>query len=165
MHRYSCILAAFACAIAFIVAAPAEERAQPEPLRLSRAERLILDLTNKARAARQLSALRPNPTLFAVARPHSANMARHGKMAHQLDGKGPAERVRAAGYPYWVVGENVAYGSANVSVASIFDGWMHSPHHRDNILHRDFEDIGIGIADKNGYAYYTQVFGATHRLR
>ncbi|NCF75253.1 MAG: hypothetical protein GWO87_02080 [Xanthomonadaceae bacterium] len=38
------------------------------------------------------------------------------------------------------------------------DGWMNSPGHRANILNRNFNEAGIGIAKVNSYFIITQVF-------
>lgn len=128
-------------------------------VKLTSAEQKILDLTNQARQKEKLPPLKFNPVLTQVARKHSENMARQGKMEHELDGKRPAERVEAAGYRYKRVGENIAY-SSELLVDTIFDGWMKSPGHRENILRDSYREIGIGIAtNAQGEVYYTQVFG------
>lgn len=119
----------------------------------------ILELTNKAREKETLPPLKLNPVLSRAARAHSANMARQEKMEHVLDDKTPANRVEAAGYSYRTVGENIAY-SSELMVDRIFEGWMKSEHHRENILRKSFKEIGIGLAtNPKGEVYYTQVFG------
>src|SRR5438105_3825929 len=82
-----------------------------EDFKLSEDEQAIVDLTNKAREKEKLAALKPNPVLFKVARAHSANMAKQKKMEHVLDDKNPADRLKAAGYKYEWMGENVAAGN------------------------------------------------------
>ncbi len=74
-------------------------------------------------------------------------MASHNFFAHG-DFVG---RIRSARYLRgargWTVGENIAWGSWDYATpASIVDGWMHSPGHRANILHRAFREIGVGVA-------------------
>jgi uncharacterized protein YkwD len=122
-------------------------------------EKEIFDLTNAARKDQQLEPLRVNATLMKCARQHSLNMAKQAKMAHELDGKSPFDRLRAVGYDYRRAGENVAYGDEDVSVKEIFDGWMKSEGHRKNILNKDYVEIGLGIAVSGEEKYYTQVFG------
>src|SRR5262249_45708405 len=103
------------------------------------------------------SALKPNPVLCRVARAHSANMARQGVMNHVLDGKGAPDRIKAAGYKYASCGENIGAGDAGLE--AVLKAWMNSKGHRDNILHRRFTQIGVGVVtDEKGKAYYTQVF-------
>ena len=84
-------------------------------------------------------------------------------MAHELDGKKPSDRVKAAGYKYANTGENVAFGKGT-TVDEIFEGWMNSPGHRANILKAEFTEIGIGAAKSDtGKWYYTQNFGRPRR--
>jgi uncharacterized protein YkwD len=129
-------------------------------VKLSEDEQRVLDLTNQAREKEKLPPLRPNVLLFAAARGHSANMARQGKMEHVLDGKNPGDRVKAAGYRYSWVGENIA-STDGAPVAEVFKGWMESKAHRENILGEHFDEIGIGIArNDKGDVYYTQVFAS-----
>ena len=86
-------------------------------------------------------------------------------MAHELDGKKPKDRVKEAGYDYSWVGENVAYGQ-NTPLSTIFQGWMDSKGHRENILRKEYEELGIGIAKNDkGEVYYTQVFGTPQKQR
>jgi len=122
-------------------------------------EALILELTNAARKEEKVGPLTVNQTLTKCARLHSANQAKQMKMAHELDGKSPADRVKAIGYAYRNMGENVAYGEGAVSVQQIFEGWMKSEGHRKNILKPEFTEIGIGISIDGRKTYYTQVFG------
>jgi uncharacterized protein YkwD len=45
-------------------------------------------------------------------------------------------------------------------VPDIFEGWMKSKAHRDNILKPEYQEIGIGIArNDKGEVYYAQEFG------
>src|SRR5712691_11080652 len=74
---------------------------------LSAVEQKILDATNKEREKENLPALKPNPILFEVARAHSANMAKQREMKHELDGKNPTDRIKAAGYEYSYIAENI----------------------------------------------------------
>jgi uncharacterized protein YkwD len=141
-------------------------RAAEEPaLEISKDEQAVLDLTNEARAKEKLPALKPNAVLFKVARAHSANQAKQQKMAHELDGKSPADRVDAAGYDYKDVGENVGHIPPPLRIKELFDAWMKSPEHRKNILDKDFQEIGLGIVRQGnkGDFYFTQVFGTLQK--
>jgi uncharacterized protein YkwD len=85
-------------------------------------------------------------------------MAKQGKMEHVLDGKKPGERVKAAGYNYSSMGENLAETDGDTP-SEIFKRWMASPAHKEHILDAGFQEIGIGIArNDKGEIYYTQVF-------
>jgi uncharacterized protein YkwD len=103
--------------------------------------------------------LRPSPALFELARAHSANMAKQGKMEHKLDGKTAFDRMRDAKYLFLMGAENIAACDAKVSLPELMVAWMESKLHRENILGPNYTDIGLGMArDKNGHVYYTQVF-------
>jgi uncharacterized protein YkwD len=123
----------------------------------------ILKLTNAARAKDKLEPLKLNDTLTRIANGHSANMAKQEKMEHVLDGKKPAQRVEAGGYDYAECAENIAYWS-ELSVPEVFDAWMKSKTHRENILTEGFQEIGIGLArSAKGDVYFTQVFGTPQK--
>jgi uncharacterized protein (TIGR03000 family) len=129
-----------------------------EYFKISETEKAIIDLTNAERKKKDLPELKPNPKLFAAARKHSENMARLDKLEHELDGKKPKDRVKEAGYPGGFIGENVAYGPTTAE--EVVTGWMNSEGHRDNILNKNFTEIGVGVAkNEKGAQYFTQVFG------
>jgi uncharacterized protein YkwD len=132
---------------------------QTDPIRLTDEEKEILTLTNAARKEQQLPPLVINATLMKSARQHSANMAKQNKMSHKLDDKSPFDRLEDIGYEYAVAGENIASGDASISIKEIFQGWMDSKGHRENILGKDYVEIGLGIAASGEQKYYTQVFG------
>jgi uncharacterized protein YkwD len=142
-------------ALAMVSAMGADTTADPAT---ANQEREIIALTNKEREAQHLTPLKENATLRKVAVAHSENMAKQETLSHELDGQKPEERIKAAGYQYLSIGENVAYNDP--TPAAVLEAWMNSPGHRANILNKDFTEIGVGIArDKDGQPYYTQEFG------
>ena len=148
--------------LAFLTAARAEDAKEKTKLKLSEDEQQLLELTNAERKKADLQPLAPNPALFKAARDHSANMARQEKMAHELDGKNPYMRIKAAGYRYHYAGENVASG--DVDLEDVVKGWMASPPHRKNILSPNFTEIGLGLAtSEKREVYYTQVFASPRK--
>ena len=107
-----------------------------------------------------LAGLRPNAAAAAVARAHSRRMSREGYFSHRDPGGGnPADRARAAGLAYRVLGENLAEvrGVADPA-ASAVDGWMASDGHRANILRPEFTESGIGAWQAGGTWLVTQLF-------
>jgi uncharacterized protein YkwD len=161
MRRVLCPLTVLAVALSAALGARAAADAKDtDPFELSAAEKELLDLTNKEREKEKLPPLKPNPTLFKVARAHSANMARQEKMEHKLDGKAGYMRVRDAGYRARRSGENIAKGGdRDIRLPAVMEGWMASPAHRANILNPYYTEIGLGrVVGDDGYAYYTQVF-------
>jgi uncharacterized protein YkwD len=144
------------CLLLPLAASEAKDRKKVE---LSEVEQAILDLTNKEREKENLPLLKLNKILCEAARAHSANMAKQEKMEHELDGKNPADRVKAAGYIYAHMAENIAVSDGE-KPAGIVKAWMDSKVHKENILNEKYTEIGIGIAkNEKGETYYTQEFG------
>ena len=134
-----------------------KEPSKDADFELSKIEKAILELTNREREEAGLKPLRANEKLFRAARTHSANMARQGRLAHELDGSNPGTRLQAVGYKSFGWGENCAAGQRSAGEA--ISSWMNSPGHRANLLGKQFAEIGIGVAeDAQGMRYYTQVF-------
>jgi uncharacterized protein YkwD len=125
------------------------------------AERELVALLNQDRAAAGLAPLVIDGELAAVARAHSADMQRTGRVAHVSATSGTAaDRVRAAGIRTPVVLENVAraYG-----VVEAEQGLMNSPGHRANILSAEATHLGVGLVLGPGDGgpreiFVTQVF-------
>lgn len=112
-------------------------------VKLSTAEKSMLNLHNKARANRGLRRLCVHPALQRAARAHSADMIKRDYFAHGNVGA----RLRNYGYRWSTYGENIAYGSGTSgSPGPIFKAWMHSSSHRPNILGRQYKEVGIGAA-------------------
>ena len=57
--------------------------------------------------------------------------------------------------PYRRAAENIAYGQK--TPADVVNAWMNSPGHKDNIL-GDYTKIGVGVYEKNGVIYWSQLF-------
>lgn len=108
------------------------------------AEARMLELVNRDRVAAGLAALAVDPRAVAIARAHSEDMRRTGLVGHISPTTGSAaDRTRRAGVRTAVVLENVAraYGVTEAEA-----GLMNSPGHRANILTREANRIGVGIA-------------------
>lgn len=119
----------------------------------------VVALTNDERRARGLVVLTADRRLAAAAQAHNDDMVRRGFFAHECpDGSSVAERVRAAGYAFSLVAENLAAGQR--TPAEVVQGWLDSPGHRANLLHRDVRQIGVGRTEGGPYGTtWTQVFG------
>jgi uncharacterized protein YkwD len=165
MDRCLCWLAVIALgSLVGFVPAVSPTKKEKDKFRLTEDEQRLLELTNQERKKHDVPPLGPNPTLFKVARGHSANMARQEKMKHELDGKNPYQRIKAAGYVYYTAGENIAKGE--VELEEIMKAWMESPTHRANILNAKFTELGLGLARTDeGMVYYTQVFGTPRKKK
>ena len=109
--------------------------------------RATLCLLNQERSQRGLRPLRPNKRLALAAKRHAADMVRRDYFSHVAPGGTDfVARIRRAGYSAPTIGENLAAGSGSLATpAATVRGWMNSPGHRRNILHRRFREAGVGV--------------------
>lgn len=105
----------------------------------------IVSLTNGERTRAGQAPLSTDPALMKAAQAHAEEMAAKGYFAHvSPEGNLPWVWFQQFSYPYQYAGENLAvnfFDSTDVVTA-----WMNSPTHRDNIVRREFSEIGIGVA-------------------
>jgi hypothetical protein len=111
-------------------------------------------LVNRERQSRGLAALASDERLHHAARLHSQRMAAAHEISHQFAGEPELQlRLRAARSD--TNGENVAVaGDAERAHTAL----MHSPHHRENILDREFNSVGIGVVRTWQGVFVTQDF-------
>ena len=132
----------------------AEPFTTPHPGNAAAVSRLVLALTNEARARARTCGWRHfppapplslAPALARAAQAHSQDMAAHGLFSHTgIDGSTPGERVTRAGYRWSMVGENIASGVQTPREAVA--GWLASPHHCANIMTAGFRQMGVAFA-------------------
>jgi Cysteine-rich secretory protein family len=134
----------------------------------------IVEMTNDFRQENGRAKVRPNPTLAAAAQAFADYLAQSGKFAHDADGRQPADRVKAAGYRFCLIAENLAAhldsrGFTTVQLArEAIAGWKDSPRHRQNLLAPFVTEIGIGVAHARAtYPKYivAQLFGRPAALQ
>ena len=140
-------------------------------LGLKRTRELTLCLLNQERARQGVGPLRYDVRLEAASQAHSDDMVARRFFEHDTpEGLEPYARMAAAGYPATnaFTGENIAWGEgAESAPVEIVDTWMHSPPHREAILHPQYSEVGVGVAfggpesDPGGppVATYTTDFG------
>jgi uncharacterized protein YkwD len=129
----------------------------------------VLGLVNDARrtpracGARRFGSAPPvrwNDRLAAAALAHSREMAQHNFFRHEgRDGSQVASRASRQGYPWRVVGENIAAGPGAPEQAVA--GWLASPGHCANIMDPRFTEMGVAYAtnpESRMTIYWTQVF-------
>lgn len=122
----------------------------------SLAERYLLQAANQERARRGIPELVWDQQLYVAARAHASQMANLGAISHQFQGEPDlSQRISSAGARFAVIAENVAMASTAVSV---HDGWMNSPHHRENILDPRLTSVGIAVVARGRELYAVQDF-------
>lgn len=143
---------------------PEQYYSEPEPLNdelqddvpdeeLSQKEQLLADHNNE-RKKHGASALQIDESLAEAAQKHAEWMAQHNNMTH----RGFENRIPPG---FSTAGENIAYGQRDAH--EVVDDWMHSSGHRRNILNKDYDYVGFGVAKtKNGTIYWCTIFGGKH---
>lgn len=107
----------------------------------------VVELTNKERTDRGLSSLKNNETLNLVAYQRAREMFDKEYFAHESPTEKTAEvLVAASNYDYLLVGENLAKGIFDDN-SDLVKGWMNSPEHKENILKKGFEEIGVAVVE------------------
>ena len=87
-----------------------------------------------------------NASLTNAATGHAEDMIRRRYFAHTSpEGQSVADRVRATGYRFRVIGENIAVVPAE-NPALVVEGWLKSPGHCANIMSSQFSEIGAAVA-------------------
>ena len=142
---------------------------------LSAAAALLVTETNEARAEAGLGELTQDRALTLVAAAHTGDMIERAFFSHTSpDGDGPLERVEA-GNPNPAcrsVGENLGqviwnaeflanYGSEHVETEeelarSLVAQWLYSESHRETLLHKEFDRVGVALGIDGNRVYATQ---------
>jgi uncharacterized protein YkwD len=112
-------------------------------------EEAVVARINQVRRSRGLRALRMNRRLAAAAAFHSRDMGLRGYFEHDsANGTVFWRRIerfyRSTGFRSWTVGENLLWASEGYGAAYAVREWMQSPPHRQNLLSRDWREVGIG---------------------
>jgi hypothetical protein len=111
----------------------------------------IVVLANQARANSGAAPLQWDEALAAAARQHCLRMAAEGPISHQYAGEPDVSaRAAQAGARFSLIEENVAIGP---TPAAIHNEWMHSPHHRENLLNPDVDRVGVALVASRGVLY------------
>jgi len=131
-------------------------------------ERAMHCLTNFARERAGLRPLGFPAELVGAAERKAGDILRCDSFSHQACGRDFTYWLERTGYldeGCWRAGENIAWGTGNLgSPREIFDAWMRSPGHRENILGR-YSQVGIGLwvgslRGHSGAAVWVQEFGS-----
>ncbi|MDD2270260.1 MAG: CAP domain-containing protein [Candidatus Dojkabacteria bacterium] len=104
----------------------------------------LISLTNQERTVAGLNTLNNNSLLVSAAQAKAQNMFEQQYWDHfGPNGETPWQFITASGYSYVYAGENLAKGFRTSE--GVVEAWMASPTHRDNILSKNYKDIGIAV--------------------
>lgn len=122
----------------------------------------VLDLMNDERDKAGLAPLKFSDKLCVTARWHAMDMAVGNYFEHRdRQGRTVGERLSSFGYQYRYCGQNIAAGQQ--SPEEVVKAWMKSPGHRENILRREFREVGIAFVQNPNSRYgryWVQDFGS-----
>lgn len=106
----------------------------------------IISLTNLQRQTHGVTTLQPNEKLAAAAEAKGQDMLQFGYWDHFSPSKrAPWGFILEAGYEYHYAGENLA--KDYYTSETLVDAWMDSPTHKENLLNKNYKDIGIAIVE------------------
>lgn len=131
-------------------------------------EQAVIEKTNDIRMQNGLPPLAHATGLDESARFHVADMSVNNYFSHNtihvINGESTQvcdtwNRIQDY-YTNWeALGENIAAGQRTPDQA--MNGWMNSPEHKDNILNKEYWEIGVGFYEGKGdyHFYWGQNFG------
>jgi uncharacterized protein YkwD len=142
------LIAVLIAGLLLLVVAPAASA-----ITLTKPEKQLLTLINKARAKHNLPALKMNAKLQRAARAHSAQMIAKDYFSHNsANGESFSKRLIRFGYTQtnctsWKAGENIAFGAGLLGTPqAIMKAWMNSKAHKAVILSKGLKECGVGRA-------------------
>jgi uncharacterized protein YkwD len=117
-------------------------------------EDALVDMVNGARASEGLGRVRRDERLDRLALEQAEAMRKQKSLSHEVSGKSLDERVSELALRS--AGENVAHAT---DLARAHRSLWKSPSHRENLLHPDFELVGVGVArDDDGSVWVAEIF-------
>ena len=124
------------------------------------AERKLVQRINRVRENHGLEPMKVATRLTRASTRHSNSMGKIGYFRHELRHKGKwapfGTWIRwfwpGPDYTSWSAGENLAWGAPGLGPRETVSLWMHSAGHRANLLHDDWNRIGVSIVHVAGPA-------------
>ncbi|MFA5248835.1 MAG: CAP domain-containing protein, partial [Patescibacteria group bacterium] len=108
--------------------------------------RRIIALTNELRKEKSIPELKESSLLNQAAFKKAQDMAVKEYFAHTSpENKKLNDWLGAVGYKYSMAGENLAMGFS--AAEEIMQAWEDSPTHYANLIDKDFQEIGVAMAD------------------
>ncbi|OJF93049.1 CAP domain-containing protein [Alkalibacterium sp. 20] len=140
------------------------ETNEHEEVDYDKVEQTIISLLNELREEQNLNTLKSNDMLKAAAIIRAKETEE--SFSHtRPNGTDPFTVFEEEGisYPYRIVGENLGmatyYMSEEEMAELLFDGWVESEGHYENMIKPEYEEIGVGVHYDGEFLYATQLFG------
>lgn len=122
----------------------------------------VIQLVNNYRKEQGIAELYNDEKLNLAAQEKAKDMLDKGYWGHfGPNGETPWQFISQSGYQYSIAGENLAKGFTNAEKMN--QTWLESPKHKDNIVNKEFESIGVAVIDGNlegqDVTLVVQIFG------
>lgn len=118
----------------------------------------VIAAVNSLRASSGLPALEADGALMSAAQGHSDYQASIGQVTHTgAGGSRPKDRAAASGYgggATFYLSENIA-GGTDLSTQGAISMWLGDDLHIQTMMGSNYQDIGAGVSESNGFVYYT----------
>ncbi len=105
----------------------------------------IISLTNAERNRAGLDSLYSSDRLTQAANAKAQAILDSQTFDHTINGKKFSSWIKATGYQYYLVGENLAMDF--ITAEGVTKAWLASPEHRANILNDEYNETGVGVAE------------------
>jgi len=106
----------------------------------------LYQITNQVRQKYDLPPLSYNKKLEQAAYLKAQDMFKKNYWAHYApDGTTPWQFILTTGYRYQYAGENLAKNF--LFSKDVVDAWMDSPKHRENILKKEYNEVGFAVVN------------------
>lgn len=106
----------------------------------------LYELTNEERTKNGLATLQYNDKLAVAAQKKAEDMFSKDYWAHfGPNGESPWNFILSSGYQYEFAGENLAKNF--IFSNGVVEAWMASPSHRENILRKDYTEVGYAVVN------------------
>lgn len=114
-------------------------------------EQYVLQLINEYREKNGVSKLTMGTKLIKIAGIKAEDMTKNSYFSHTSPTYGsPFDMMKNYGLSYKVAGENIA---GNPSLEGAVNSWINSSTHRENLLSKSYNYVGIGISKSSTYGY------------
>lgn len=124
----------------------------------------LVRLVNDLRASHGLPLYEVDPILMNVAQAQASWSAANNHIGHDgPGGSSPNGRAQAAGYgggSRSFATENAAHGTASIHTPElVVSMWQGDWGHLNAMISPEYEHIGVGFAEANGYSWYVMMVG------
>lgn len=121
----------------------------------------IFNLTNDLRHEQGVGQLTQNERLIQAADIRALETGK--SFSHTRPNEEPFHTVLQDVYEYQMAGENLAmgtyHGTATEMASFLFEGWVESEGHYENMIESGFTEMGVGVHFDGEMLYLVQIFG------